>query len=378
MKLPNIPRFRGSKDGNPLSDEDRITRFFSEVKHHRGLSLSPPNLEEFFKWARKTWREKCEYQASKEHLEGTVRKLDEKGRDQAEKLQRARLDHQNAEAALKTLQQDFQAQERRHEEDKGQWRSQKDWEANRHKTELHKTRVAHNSEIGNLRTDIMVNQRDSKAWTDEKLKKWVEDLRLRVQDLAPVWMEGPGGRVPHQLDPTGFISRAGMQDFPHLVRSTIWAVLIEDFFSMSYGFGALGPQGRSRMLETYRAWRSLFEGGHDLEGEQKRWVPQSSPPQQTNKRSSSSPQANPLSLLFSLNPTLPIDGVLPQLRACTLRSSKALAQVPSASSMKQTWHRLCNASRPSWAMHQVSMPTPNSQIHRVLRVLEYLVNAGMF
>ncbi|KAK4225638.1 hypothetical protein QBC38DRAFT_482388 [Podospora fimiseda] len=72
----------------------------------------------------------------------------------------------------------------------------------------------------------------------------------------------------NSLDPTNFLERNAFQSnwvWPRFVRSTCWTILIQGFFSMPLGFGALGHQGNgyTHMYPTYQAAALLNSNNHE-------------------------------------------------------------------------------------------------------------------
>jgi len=261
----SFPVFRRRKDEEPISDQQRIKSFFREISHHRMVLFTSPDVDELIKWGRETWREKGKLEETTAGLRSSLERSQEEARGLKMRLGNTEKDLQQTIISLSQLQDNYQALQFQKKKVEEEWKREMEDEKTMHQTILKSKTETYEMKIGDLRTDIMVNQKDSKIWTDDKLKQWLEDLRLKVQDIAPIWLTVPAS-VPARLDPTGFINRAGTDDFPQLVRSTIWAVLIKHFFSAPFGFGALGPDGRGQLLATYRAWRCLFDSTSAQEG----------------------------------------------------------------------------------------------------------------
>jgi len=282
-----MPLFGGRRE-EASSDEARIRSFFKEVSHMR-FAIGSPELEDLIKWGRQTWREKTELEKTTSGLRNTISRLKDKSDDLQARLERTNSDLQKTLASLRQVQHDHQVLQAQKLQDEENWKIEKQqaeesWRTERQQAEeswtsrinyevetreslLESTKQSYDMTISHLRTDIMVNQRDSQIWTDEKLKQWVGDLRLQVQDVAPSFMTVPS-RVPARLDPTGCLARTGPDDFPQLVRSAIWTVLDRRFFSSPFGFGALGPE-KGQLLGTYRAWRCLFDEAAGQEGKER-------------------------------------------------------------------------------------------------------------
>jgi hypothetical protein len=117
--------------------------------------------------------------------------------------------------------------------------------------------------ITQLTEDIMVNQADSRAWTDEKIKARFQELRRAVEAITSphtlVVNERSSGVRP-RIDPAGFLHRQGDDNYHFLLRNVIWDILYGQFFSEPLGFGALGPGvGYESLLRIYTSWRVLFD-----------------------------------------------------------------------------------------------------------------------
>jgi hypothetical protein len=262
-----IPFINRSRDP-PLTDRERIENFLIEVGDRYKSHFSFTDLNDLFKWGRRTWKEKTDLEVVNSKLGHDLDRVNGEASRLGHQLKKTQEQLEQAVVRISYLDEDTKKLKLEREEAKKRWEQQTEQERRAHRAEMHSKMAAYERKIGDLKADIMINQKDSKAWTDEKLKKWLNDLRLRVQDIAPNWLtidEQSG--VPARLDPTGFIARAGRHEYPFLVRSTIWAVLLEHFFAVPFGFGALGPQGRRPLFEAYRAWRTFFDAGIDQEGE---------------------------------------------------------------------------------------------------------------
>jgi hypothetical protein len=142
-----------------------------------------------------------------------------------------------------------------------------------HETTTYNLQISHaakveelDQRIKELLSDIMIAQVDSKAWTDEKLKEKFEELKLTVIKITTPHSTGEirsFGNLQRQIDPTDFLGREGMGQAHFLLSSVIWSILLEHFFSTSWGFGALGPQrGRVTLLRLYETWRSTFNSAN--------------------------------------------------------------------------------------------------------------------
>ncbi|KAK4447402.1 hypothetical protein QBC34DRAFT_440146 [Podospora aff. communis PSN243] len=116
-----------------------------------------------------------------------------------------------------------------------------------------------NRRITQLTSEIMADQKDSRAWNDEKLKQKFAALQQSVDKITSPWSLSfrPDWKPSSTLAPFG----AGDDEHRcYLIRHEVWSVLIARFLSVPLGFGALGPQGEPALLGIFSAWRELFIG----------------------------------------------------------------------------------------------------------------------
>ena len=63
------------------------------------------------------------------------------------------------------------------------------------------------------------------------------------------------------MDPTGFLRRVDSTKAHVLIKSSIWSILYDHFFSLPFGFGVLGPAGeQNTLLMAYASWYAVVEG----------------------------------------------------------------------------------------------------------------------
>ena len=123
----------------------------------------------------------------------------------------------------------------------------------------------HTAEVGKLVGQLLVNQDDNQGWPDDKLKLKFRELQRLVESVTSPhnkeFVVPPNQQLGFHLDPTNFISRAGRWKYHFVLKSTIWTIFREQFFSAPFGFGALGPDKAQReLMDVYAAWRRLFSG----------------------------------------------------------------------------------------------------------------------
>lgn len=127
----------------------------------------------------------------------------------------------------------------------------------------------HTVEINKLVGQLLINQKDNLGWADDKLKRRFQELQRLIESVtAPRNKEFliPTNRelTPH-MDPTNFLGRVGREKSHFLLKSAIWSIIHEQYFSTAFGFGALGPEAQRELMEVYAAWRRLFDG-HPVTG----------------------------------------------------------------------------------------------------------------
>lgn len=116
--------------------------------------------------------------------------------------------------------------------------------------------------IDGLIGEIMNNQPvDNQAWTDEKLKGRMGDLHRLVSEITkPQQYQGVDKAVVSTIDKDGFAARGGPDSLSFLLRSKLWDILGEYFFSLPFGFGALGQgEGKDALLGIFKAWWALVD-----------------------------------------------------------------------------------------------------------------------
>lgn len=126
----------------------------------------------------------------------------------------------------------------------------------------------HSEQVSKLTGQLLDNQDDNQGWPDDKLKFRFKQLQRLIEMLtSPRNMEFViplNQQLRPGLDPTNFLGRVGRKKFHFMLKSMIWAILQEQFFSAPFGYGALGPdKGQIELLNVYRTWRKSFDEGAD-------------------------------------------------------------------------------------------------------------------
>lgn len=124
----------------------------------------------------------------------------------------------------------------------------------------------HSQEINKLVGQLLDSRANNQGWADDKLKIQFQKLQHLIETLtSPRNKEfdiSPNQQLGPQLDPTNFLGRVGRGKFHFLLKSIIWAILQEQFFSAPFGFGALGPgKGKGELLGVYLMWRKSLDEG---------------------------------------------------------------------------------------------------------------------
>jgi hypothetical protein len=141
-----------------------------------------------------------------------------------------------------------------------------------HSKEVRELKSAHSKEVGELKGEInrlvgqlLVNQNDNQAWPDDKMKLKFRELQRLIESVTSPrnkeFLIPPNQQLGTHLDPVNFLSRAGRGKCHFLLKSTIWAILREQFFSAPFGFGTLGPgKAQRELMDIYFTWRKIFDG----------------------------------------------------------------------------------------------------------------------
>jgi cell division septum initiation protein DivIVA len=168
---------------------------------------------------------------------------------------RMTMDHSNT---VKTLNDTHRDTERRTE--------------NEHDIRVAEMTSKHEHEVNRLNEDmkklvaqLLVSQSDNEGWPDDKLKFKFNELRqlidLTTSPRNREFLVPEGRTLGPRLDPTGFIGRVGSGRSHYLLKTAIWKILQEQFFSTPFGFGAFGPgKGHTEVMNVYFTWRGLFDG----------------------------------------------------------------------------------------------------------------------
>jgi hypothetical protein len=128
-----------------------------------------------------------------------------------------------------------------------------------------KLESSHAAEVSKLVGQLLVNQDDNQGWPDDKLKLKFRELQRLIESVTSPhnkeFVVPQNQQLGFHLDPTNFLSRAGRYQYHFVLKSTIWTIFREQFFSAPLGFGALGPDKAQReLMDVYVAWRRLFSG----------------------------------------------------------------------------------------------------------------------
>ncbi|KUJ12159.1 uncharacterized protein LY89DRAFT_688620 [Mollisia scopiformis] len=139
-----------------------------------------------------------------------------------------------------------------------------DKEGEKHREQVTNIRKDHQKEKDKLVAQLLVSQRDDQGWPDDKMGiKFRELQRLMESVTAPrnrEFLIPAGQKLPSHLDKTGFLTRAGNAKSHFWLKSTLWSIIAEQFFSAPFGFGVLGPgKSQKHLFEMYAAWRKLFD-----------------------------------------------------------------------------------------------------------------------
>ncbi|KAF4625146.1 hypothetical protein G7Y89_g13023 [Cudoniella acicularis] len=130
---------------------------------------------------------------------------------------------------------------------------------------LETVKATNAKEVERLVGQLLVNQHVDEGWTDDKLKLNFRELQRLIELVtAPSNKELIIPKKQHlgpHLDPYNFLGREGRGKCHFLLKSTIWFILYEQFFSAPFGFGAFGPgEAQTQLMEVYNPWLKIIEG----------------------------------------------------------------------------------------------------------------------
>lgn len=126
-----------------------------------------------------------------------------------------------------------------------------------------KLKETQTTEVSKLVGQLLVNQDDNKGWPDDKLKLKFRELQRLIESVTSPHNKEfpvpPNQQLGLHLDPTNFLSRAGRGKYHFVLKSALWTIFREQFFSAPFGFGALGPgRAQRELMDVYATWRRLF------------------------------------------------------------------------------------------------------------------------
>jgi len=131
----------------------------------------------------------------------------------------------------------------------------------------------HKEELARLELTFLGNERRNEKWTDVLLSSKFRDLQQLIDSaISPDQLVIDDRQIVaacRDIDPTNFIRRRGAsaENFYALVKSSVWSILISEFFSEPFGFGAMGQSdGRASLMAVYKHWRVLLNGYHGWYG----------------------------------------------------------------------------------------------------------------
>jgi hypothetical protein len=279
--------------------DNRIEHFIRRQNGPRGSFLHPEEpLDALFAWIEGALREREMLQNTVLHNTKTIHDYESDIQDLNAKLGRLKTSLANSETRGRDIEARNKALREKHMDETAKLVSQhansmrdtvnkytnqiKTMAAN-HDAQRQKTKKDHDAYIVQLKREhevqiakkmieikqlvgqLLVNQDEDRAWPDNKLKIKFQTLQQIIGSVTspnknkelklPKNME-PGP----ELDPTSFIASAGSSKFKFLLRSGIWEILHQQFFSAPFGFGAFGlGQAQREVLDAYFPWRKIFD-----------------------------------------------------------------------------------------------------------------------
>lgn len=131
-----------------------------------------------------------------------------------------------------------------------------------HSSEVNNLKNDHTREVDKLLGQLLANQDDDHAWPDDVLKLKFRELQRTIESVtSPRTLNIPPSQLLDEyLDPTNFVSRAPRGKAHFVIKSKIWAIILEQFFVVPFGFGALGfGKGQKELIDVLLTWRKLLD-----------------------------------------------------------------------------------------------------------------------
>jgi hypothetical protein len=127
-----------------------------------------------------------------------------------------------------------------------------------------KAEADHLKEKAELLDQLLINETDNQAWTDDKMKHKFGALQNLVDGVTDPGLQRlqlpPKSALGTEIDPTRALARIGSRKIHVFLKSAIWTVFVEEFFSIPFGFGAFGSgEAQNDIMELYHSWRKLFD-----------------------------------------------------------------------------------------------------------------------
>ncbi|KAK4222788.1 hypothetical protein QBC38DRAFT_489037 [Podospora fimiseda] len=193
--------------------------------------------------------------------------MERRERDLQQRLQKLKTELKESKAAHAAEQQTKQNEYRQSfaERDKLYEISRSEVEA-RHAKEMAGVEAQLKERVLELEQELMSKPDDFRLGLDGSLKTKYASLKLIVETITSPWNLGTrvGADKLDKVDQTGFLERAGQDQWPFLLRSMVWARILDGFFSAPYGFGALGSEGSHNIVGVYRTWKRLLDGSVEV------------------------------------------------------------------------------------------------------------------
>ncbi|KAK4165569.1 hypothetical protein QBC43DRAFT_315474 [Cladorrhinum sp. PSN259] len=137
----------------------------------------------------------------------------------------------------------------------------------RHAGEMAAVQAQLKERILELEQELMNKPDDFSLGLDGSLKTKYASLKLTIETVTSPWNLGllAGPDKLEKVDQTGFLERAGGDQWPFLLRAMVWARIMNGFFAAPYGFGSLGSgEGGNSLLGLYRTWKKLLDSNGEV------------------------------------------------------------------------------------------------------------------
>jgi len=258
----------------------KIEEFLRKVDGHKFSLLRQPeySLQGLFAWGEKVLGEKSKLEKdlrSRNSEYNTIKKERDEFKEQFKKVlsknEAMEVQHSAKIVQLKMWYGGKLAEtERKYKDSQTQHHNTIESLKEEHEIRFKSLQMHHDSTVSKLKGQLLVNQSDFKGWPDDKLRMKFKELQGSIDLItAPQKQEltiPRDKKLGQSLDPSRFLARAGNENAHFLLKSRVWSIIYEHFFSLPFGFGVLGPDStQNPLLQVFNLWYMNIEG-HEPHG----------------------------------------------------------------------------------------------------------------